>query len=83
MSLMKTTVEISDSLLRQAKQLALAGGTTLRDLVESGLRKEIASRQKPEYRLADESWGGSGLQPGVDEGDWRTIADLAYEGRGG
>lgn len=80
---MKTTVEISDNLLRQAKQLALAGGTTLRDLVESGLRKEIASRRQTEYRLVDESWDGSGLQPGIDEGDWRTVIELAYQGHGG
>jgi len=35
---MKTTVEIRDDLLAQAKQHALREGTTLRDLLEHGLR---------------------------------------------
>lgn len=35
---MKTTIEISDPLLRQAKRLAAKEGTTLRDMVERGLR---------------------------------------------
>jgi hypothetical protein len=34
---MKTTVEISDSLLREARKLARREGTTLRALVEQGL----------------------------------------------
>lgn len=80
---MKTTVEIADSLLRQAKEIAPSGSTTLRELVESGLRKEIATRQATARQLVDASFGGSGLQPGIDEGDWRTIMELAYEGRGG
>lgn len=80
---MKTTVEIPDNLLRQAKEVALRGKTTLRELIESGLRKEIASRRSSEYQLVDASFPGSGLQPGIDEGDWRTIIELAYEGRGG
>ena len=80
---MKTTVEIADSLLRQAKEIAVRGDTTLRELVESGLRKELASRQTTEYQLVDASFGGSGLQSGINEGDWRTIMDLVYEGRGG
>ena len=80
---MKTTVEITDTLLRQAKETALNGGTTLRELIESGLRKEIASRQSSEYQLVDASVDGSGLQPGIGEGDWRSIVELTYQGRGG
>lgn len=80
---MKTTVEIPDDLLRRAKETALSGGTTLRELIESGLRKEIESRQTSEYVLVDASFEGAGLQPGINEGDWRTIMELAYEGRGG
>ncbi len=79
---MKTTVEISDELLRRAKRAALDRGTTLRDLIERGLRREI-EEPPPDFRLRDESVVGTGTQPGVDEGDWRKIAEMTYEGRGG
>jgi hypothetical protein len=36
---MKTTVEISDSLLREARKLAARKGVALRTLIESGLRQ--------------------------------------------
>ncbi len=39
---MKTTVEISDSLLREARKLAAREGVTLRTLVERGLHRVIA-----------------------------------------
>ncbi|MDJ0952636.1 MAG: DUF2191 domain-containing protein [Acidimicrobiia bacterium] len=79
---MKTTVEIADELLKRAKQAALDRETTLRDLIERGLRRELDEPER-EFRLRDASVGGAGTQPGIDEGDWRTIAELAYEGRGG
>lgn len=46
---MKTTVEISDWLLREARKLAARKGVTLRSLIESGLRQTIV---KPERRSA-------------------------------
>lgn len=41
---MKTTVEIEDRLLRQAKRAAIDRNTTLRDLIARGLRRELAAR---------------------------------------
>ncbi|MBW2245376.1 MAG: DUF2191 domain-containing protein, partial [Deltaproteobacteria bacterium] len=35
---MKTTIDIADSILEQARDLAARQGTTLRALVEEGLR---------------------------------------------
>jgi hypothetical protein len=80
---MKTTVDLADDLLRAAKRTAANRGTTLRDLIERGLRHEIAEQPDAAYTLVDASFTGSGTQPGIDEGDWRTLRDLIYEGRGG
>jgi hypothetical protein len=79
---MKTTVDIADDLLRRAKEVAAARNTTLRDVVERGLRREVEDRNIG-YVLVDASFSGSGLQPGVDEGDWGAVRDLIYSGRGG
>lgn len=79
---MKTTVDIADDLLRRAKEVAAARNTTLRDVIERGLRREVEDRNTG-YVLVDASFSGSGLQPGVDEGDWGAVRDLIYAGRGG
>ena len=47
---MKTTIELSDALLRAAKRSARARGVTLRAIVEEGLRRvlrEAVSRRRP------------------------------------
>ena len=43
---MKTTVDLPESLLRQAKHKALQNNTSLRALMISGLKKELASPMK-------------------------------------
>src|SRR3989304_1448903 len=43
---MKTTVEIADSLLEMARKLASREGTTVRALVEEGLRRGLAPRRE-------------------------------------
>ncbi len=80
---MKTTVEIADELFADAREAARQGGTTLRELVEEGLRLSLARRRHPaSYRWPDLSFGGEGLQPGIAEGRWETLRDLIYEGHG-
>jgi hypothetical protein len=44
---MKTTVEIEDRLLRQAKKVAIDRGTTLRQLIEAGLKLELEKKPTP------------------------------------
>ena len=81
--IMKTTVEIAPALLKRAKSLARKEGTTLRALLEEGLREVIHSRAvRPRFTLRDAAVKGKGLQDGVREGDWETVRDLTYEGRG-
>jgi hypothetical protein len=81
---MKTTLDISDPLLEQAKAIASRDGETLRALVEQGLRKVLADRMtksKP-FKLRDCSVGGEGLQPEFQNATWEQMRDLIYEGRG-
>lgn len=80
---MKTTIEIADSLLEQARRVARRERTTLRSLVEQGLRDTIEKRAtNAPFRLRDASFDGQGLQPGVSQGSWERIRDLIYDGRG-
>jgi hypothetical protein len=81
---MKTTVEISDPLMNEARKAAEREGRTLRSLLEEGLREVLSSRErKRRFRLRDGSFKGKGLRPGVDLSDWETIRSLIYEERGG
>jgi Arc/MetJ family transcription regulator len=80
---MKTTIEISDPLLRRAKRIAARERTTVRALVEQGLRRELAERRRSGgFRLRQVTFRGKGLQPGL-EYSWERLGALAYEGRGG
>jgi len=81
---MKTTVELSDSLLEEARKLAAKEGTTVRALVEEGLRRVVAQRKRAApFRLRKASFKGHGLQPTLAGASWDRIRDTAYEGRGG
>jgi putative antitoxin of VapBC-like toxin-antitoxin system len=82
-SRMKTTVEIPDALLASARKVASRERTTVRALVEEGLRKVLESRDGvPAFHLRKATFRGNGVQPNVGEGSWERIRDLAYEGRG-
>jgi Arc/MetJ family transcription regulator len=81
---MKTTVDISDALFEAAKRRAAELNTTLRSLIEEGLRRVLEEPEAREpFELRDESVGGDGLDPDVREGGWRRVAELVYEGQGG
>lgn len=79
----KTTVEIADALLDEAKRVASRESSTLRELIEEGLRRSLDERKrKKAFRLRQASFRGKGLQPGVST-DWNRIRELIYEHRGG
>lgn len=81
---MKTTLEISDPLLREARKLAARERTTLRALVERGLRQVVMEKASTRsFRLRKASFQGQGLRPELRESSWERLRDLAYEGRGG
>jgi ribosomal protein L19E len=81
---MKTTLDVSDPLLEEAKAVAARERTTLRALVEQGLRIVLATKgqRSPRFRLRKASFKGSGLQAGFERARWDRIRDAAYGGRG-
>lgn len=80
---MKTTIEISDPLLEAARQVASQEKTTVRALVEEGLRKVIEQRQQgPGFKLRRVTFKGQGLQPQVADASWEQLRELIYQGRG-
>jgi hypothetical protein len=80
---MKTTIEISDTLLEAARQVSRREKTTVRSLVEEGLRKVIAEREgSRDFRLRKATFKGTGLQPQVTGASWEQIRSLIYEGHG-
>jgi hypothetical protein len=83
MAPLKTTVEISDALLDEAKRVASRESSTLRELIEEGLRRSLDERKKRKrFRLRRASFRGRGVQAGVSL-EWPQLREAAYEGRGG
>ncbi|MCA9519154.1 MAG: type II toxin-antitoxin system VapB family antitoxin [Myxococcales bacterium] len=82
---MKTTIEIADPILAEAREVAARERTTLRALVEEGLRAVVAARsERPAFVLEDAAFrGGQGLQPEFEAAGWDELRAAAYEGRGG
>jgi len=84
LSKMKTTLEISDPLLREARKIAARERTTLRALVEQGLRHVVTEKKrKTAFRLRKASLKGHGLTAELADAGWDRIRNLAYEGHGG
>ena len=77
---MKTTIDISDDLAAQAKQLARREGTTLRAIIEQGIRLKLAqSSNNQPFQLPDRSVSGQGLQAEFRDKTWEEIREAAYE----
>jgi hypothetical protein len=81
---MKTTLEIADETLEDARRVAAKEGTSLRALVEEGLRRVIADRRgrRARFRLRPASFRGQGLSPEFAEGGWAGVRDAIYRESG-
>jgi non-ribosomal peptide synthetase component E (peptide arylation enzyme) len=80
---MKTTIEIPDPIMKEAKALARREGITVRALVERGLQLALAERKtRRTFALRDLSVAGSGLQPDAAGRSCDELRALTYEGRG-
>jgi len=81
---MKTTIQLPDSLLKEARKLANEEHRTLKSLMEEGLRRIVSERKRRgSFRLRKATFKGKGLQPYLTGATWDRIRDLSYEGRGG
>lgn len=80
---MKTTIELPDELVEQARRVARNEGGTLRALVEEGLQRSLEARRQAVARQLDfPSYGGSGLTDEFQGASWNQIRDELYRGHG-
>jgi predicted transcriptional regulator len=78
---MKTSFDLSESLLHQVKQLAKQRGTTTKSLVEEALMKLLAEAQQeeaPRFTLRDVSFGSGGMTVEFANAGWERIRDEIY-----
>lgn len=76
---MKTTVNLPDDLLREAQEIARRERTTLKELIETGLRTVVAQRSgESRFVLADASVDGRGVRPEFQGASWERVRDTIY-----
>jgi hypothetical protein len=81
---MKTTVELSDALLDEARKVAAREGITVRTLIEQGLRHALGQRrQQRRFQLRKATFKGRGLSATARGASWEQIRELSYERIGG
>jgi hypothetical protein len=74
---MRTTINIDDALLAEAKQVAARSGRSLSALVEDALRESLHRRNRPGARTVElPTFGEGGFQPGVDLDDSAALLEL-------
>lgn len=81
---MKTTIDIADDLFQQAKEAARRRKTTLRTLVEAGLRTVLAQGDPAaRYAFPDLRTGkrGDPFLPGFDLSHWSQLRSFLYADR--
>lgn len=80
---MKTTIEVSDVLFNSAKEFAGRSQTTMRALVEEGLRRVLSDSKaqiKPAFKLRDASVRGKAVLIS-DPARWRQLEEEHVMGR--
>jgi hypothetical protein len=75
--MMRTTINLPDPLLAEARRRAAETGRTLTAFVADAVRESLARRKAKERRpMRLTTFRGSGLQPGVDLDDSAALEDL-------
>jgi Arc/MetJ family transcription regulator len=73
---MRTTIDIDDQLLVYAKQQAALQGCTLKQVVENALREFLSRQYLQQDVVRLETVSGSGLKPGIDLDNGRSLNDI-------
>jgi hypothetical protein len=82
---MKTTIGISDDLLKRSRRAARREGRTLKALVEEGLHLALRQRERERTRRAPTGlvpFAGDGFTDAFRDAGWGRIRDEIYRGRG-
>jgi predicted transcriptional regulator len=76
---MKTTVDISDDLLRRSQRIAKNEHTTLRAILEEGIRLVLKTRQaKRQAVFKFPTFGEGGLSDEFRHAGWNQVRDAIY-----
>lgn len=80
---MKTTIELPDDLLERSKAVARRENSTLKALIEEGLRMALRARTRRKAApFVLQPYQGDGLSPEFVGAGWETIRDEIYRDRG-
>lgn len=79
---MRTSVEITDSLYEQARELAHRRNSTLRELIERGLRKVVREEQDDrvdkKFKLRNITYGKGGLKDEFKDASWEEQLEVIH-----
>lgn len=75
---MRTTIDIDDTLMKEAKKRAAETGQTLREVIEESLREFLKRESENRATPFKMEWivVKGALRPGVDLSDRRSLLDL-------
>ena len=82
---MRTTLDIQDELIRDARKLAAETGQTLKAVIEDALRELMArshSANGKKEPIVLPTFGSGGLMPGVDLDNSAALLELMDKGDG-
>jgi len=80
--IVKTTLDIADALLTEAKRAAKRRGIPLRRLIEEALRRVLQETPRKPFKLKDRSIDGGWLRPEFRDLPWSEIRAIANDRRG-
>lgn len=79
---MRTTLNLDDSVLREAKKFAAIQGRTLTSVIEEALRTMLTYAEDTTRTTMDivlPTFGGDGVRIGVDLARWDTVRNAVHE----
>jgi hypothetical protein len=80
---MRTTINLDDALLADAKRRAAERGTTLTQIISDALRETLSVRAAPaDAPFSTMTYRGGGLMPGVDLDDSAALRERLGEDDG-